>query len=88
MADTEVYDKAHGELLILGEPGAGKTTLLLELARDLLDRAEQEQAHLIPVVFNLSSWTRKRQPLANFLFYGSWATLYLTIVIILVVGAE
>jgi DNA polymerase III delta prime subunit len=63
----EVYDKAHGELLILGEPGAGKTTLLLELARDLLGRAEQEQAHPIPVVFHLSSWMRKRQPLATWL---------------------
>src|SRR5262249_57030025 len=64
---TEVYDKAHGELLILGEPGSGKTTLLLELARDLLDRAKQEQDALMPVVFNLSSWVRKRQPLAIWL---------------------
>lgn len=60
---THVYDQAHGELLILGEPGSGKTTLLLELTRDLLARAEREQAHLMPVVFNLSSWMRKRQPL-------------------------
>jgi DNA polymerase III delta prime subunit len=64
---TEVYDDAGGELLILGEPGAGKTTLLLELARDLLNRAEQDQTHPIPVVFNLSSWTRKRQPLTTWL---------------------
>ena len=64
---TEVYEQAGGELLILGEPGAGKTTLLLELARDLLDRAEQEQTHPIPVVFNLSSWRRKRQPLVDWL---------------------
>ncbi len=64
---TEVYDEAGGELLILGEPGSGKTTLLLELARDLLDHAEQERTHPIPVVFNLSSWTRKRQPLAIWL---------------------
>lgn len=59
---TEVYDEAHGELLILGEPGAGKTTLLLELAHDLLERAEQGRVHLLPVIFNLSSW-QKRQPL-------------------------
>ena len=39
-----------GELLLLGEPGAGKTTLLLELARTLLDRAEQDEALPIPVV--------------------------------------
>src|SRR5260221_9421396 len=65
---TEVYDAAGGELLILGEPGAGKTTLLLELGRDLLSRAEQDLAHPIPVVFNLSSWVRrKRQSLAPWL---------------------
>ena len=64
---TDIYDEAGGELLILGEPGAGKTTLLLELCRELLFRAEQEQTHPMPVVFNLSSWRRKRQPLATWL---------------------
>jgi DNA polymerase III delta prime subunit len=47
-------------LLILGEPGAGKTTTLLELARDLLHRAEQGVDHRIPLVLNLSSWAIKR----------------------------
>jgi serine/threonine protein kinase/DNA polymerase III delta prime subunit len=64
---TEVYEKAHGELLILGEPGSGKTTLLLSLARDLLKRCEQEQTHPIAVVFNLSSWMQKRAPLSTWL---------------------
>ena len=54
---TKVYDDADGELLILGAPGAGKTTLLLALARDLLARAQQDEHHPVPVVFNLSSWT-------------------------------
>jgi hypothetical protein len=63
----DVYDGADGGLLILGEPGAGKTTLLLELARDLLERSEQDLAYLIPVVFNLSSWTRKQQSLSAWL---------------------
>lgn len=40
-------------LLILGEPGAGKTTTLLTLARNLLDRADNNR---LPVIFNLSSW--------------------------------
>ncbi|GAB4376024.1 MAG: hypothetical protein Kow00121_22440 [Elainellaceae cyanobacterium] len=43
-------------LLILGEPGSGKTITLLQLARDLVDRAEQDADYLIPVVLNLSSW--------------------------------
>ncbi len=60
---TEVYDDADGALLILGEPGAGKTTLLLELARDLLIRAQADEREPIPVVFNLSSWAQKRAPL-------------------------
>lgn len=64
---TEVYDEARGELLILGEPGSGKTTLLLELAQDLLGRAEDDDTYPIPVVFNLSSWTQKRQPLDKWL---------------------
>ncbi len=62
---TQVYDEADGQLLILGEPGAGKTTLLLELARDLLDRAEDDQSHPIPVIFDLSSWAVKQHSLAE-----------------------
>ena len=54
-------------LLILGEPGSGKTTTLLELARDLIGRAEQDTNQLIPVVFNLSSWAKKRQTIAHWL---------------------
>jgi DNA polymerase III delta prime subunit len=64
---VQVYDGADGELLILGEPGAGKTTLLLELARTLMHRAEQNEQERIPVVFHLSSWARKRQPLVDWL---------------------
>lgn len=62
---TQIYDDACGELLILGEPGAGKTTLLIKLARDLLDRASENEAHPIPVIFHLSSWPLKQQPLTS-----------------------
>ena len=64
---TQVYDAADGELLILGAPGSGKTTLLLELARDLLERAERDEQHPMPVVFTLSSWAMKQQPLVDWL---------------------
>ena len=43
-------------MLILGKPGTGKTTTLLELTRDLLDRAENDEGHPIPVVFSLAAW--------------------------------
>jgi DNA polymerase III delta prime subunit len=62
-----VLDDHLGQLLVLGAPGAGKTTLLLELARDLLVRAESDEACRIPVVFNLSSWALRRQALTDWL---------------------
>lgn len=52
-------------LLILGEPGSGKTTTLLELARDLINRADRDINHPIPVLFNLSSWMPEKQGLAK-----------------------
>jgi hypothetical protein len=57
---TQLFDEMDAALLILGAPGAGKTTLLLELTRDLLNRAEQDLAQPLPVVFNLASWARQR----------------------------
>jgi DNA polymerase III delta prime subunit len=64
---TAVFDQFGQALLILGAPGAGKTTMLLELARDLLNRADQDPEHPIPVVFNLSSWAVHRRPLDKWL---------------------
>jgi len=63
----KVFEQMGGTLLILGAPGAGKTTLLLELARDLIARAEQDKGFPIPVVFNLSSWVEQRRPLTEWL---------------------
>jgi hypothetical protein len=64
---VDVFDATDQSLLILGAPGSGKTTLLLELARDLLDRAEHDPAHPIPVVFPLSTWAASRKPLVEWL---------------------
>jgi hypothetical protein len=63
----ELFDEVGGALLILGAPGAGKTTLLLELARDLIARARREESQPIPVVFNLSTWAERQQPLQEWL---------------------
>jgi predicted NACHT family NTPase len=64
---TQVFDQAGGELLILGEPGAGKTTLLLELARDLLKRAKDDEEGPIPVVLMLASWATEKLPLEQWI---------------------
>ncbi|NER26848.1 MAG: NACHT domain-containing protein [Symploca sp. SIO1C4] len=54
-------------LLILGEPGSGKTITLLELARDLINRAERDVNLPMPVVLNLSSWKGGKQTIADWL---------------------
>ena len=72
---VDVFDEMGQTLLILGEPGSGKTTLLLKLARDTIARAEKYPKHRIPVVFNLSSWTDAKQPIADWLV-GELKTKY------------
>ena len=56
----EIFDEMNDAMLILGEPGSGKTTMLLELARDCIERAKQDDNQPIPIVFNLSSWDGKQ----------------------------
>ena len=62
-----VFDDLGGRLLILGDPGTGKTTLLLELTRDLLDHADNDEFYPVPVVFNLSSWAKERPSLVEWM---------------------
>jgi NACHT domain/TIR domain len=64
---TKAYDEAEHELLILGEPGAGKSTLLLDLAQQLLVRAEQDETHPLPVILPLSTWAVKRLALQDWM---------------------
>jgi len=64
---ADVYDALEGELLVLGAPGSGKTTALLALARELIARAEQDEAHPIPMLFQLATWAAKRGTLAEWL---------------------
>jgi hypothetical protein len=65
----EVFDQdaIAGKLLILGAPGAGKTTTLLQLAWELVARAETDASKPIPVLCNLFSWKDDNQTLASWL---------------------
>ncbi|MGF1514094.1 MAG: NACHT domain-containing protein [Elainellaceae cyanobacterium] len=56
VADVFRQRAIGGKLLILGEPGSGKTTMLLDLARGLIQAAQNDADVPIPVLFNLSSW--------------------------------
>ena len=64
---VDIYDDFDEALLILGAPGSGKTTELLCLAKDLLDRAEEDPDHPIPVIFTLSTWAKSRKPIQEWL---------------------
>ncbi len=64
---VEVFDEAGRALLILGEPGSGKTFTMLELARELILRAENDPKQPIPVVFNLSTWTNQNRSIFDWL---------------------
>ncbi|HEX8355025.1 MAG TPA: NACHT domain-containing protein, partial [Pyrinomonadaceae bacterium] len=47
----------QGRLLIVGSPGSGKTVLLLTLAQHLAEKAREDAARPLPVIFNLDSWS-------------------------------
>jgi predicted NACHT family NTPase len=59
-----------GTMLILGEPGSGKTTTLLELAQDLLERAEQDADAPLPVVLHLAAWKRSDRKKSGWSRFG------------------
>lgn len=63
----DIINDLGNSFLILGDPGSGKTTLLLQIAEKFLDVADKDDRHRIPVVFNLSSWAKKRLPLEEWL---------------------
>lgn len=65
----DVFDDqmVAGKLLILGAPGAGKTTTALQLAQELVVRAEASLGMPVPILLDLSSWKENDCPLAGWL---------------------
>ena len=64
---SNVFRQMNESLVILGSPGSGKTNLLLQLARDLINQTEVNIDLPLPVVFNLSSWSDKRESISAWL---------------------
>ncbi len=55
----DVFETLHRSMLVLGSPGSGKTTLLLNLAKELINQAEENESSPIPVVLHLSTWSNQ-----------------------------
>lgn len=66
---TEIFTDSGNSLLILGQPGAGKTVSLLDIARDKLRQAWQNDQASIPIVLNLAGWAESRSTLSNWIAY-------------------
>ena len=67
-----IFKDMNRQLLILGQPGAGKTVLLLQLARELLNRADQDEKEAVPIIFSLSSWSSRDKDFLQWLLSEFW----------------
>lgn len=71
---TRVYEEiGQGRtLLILGDPGSGKTIALLQLTQRLIEFSENDLSLPMPVVFNLSSWAKDQEAIADWVANELW----------------
>ncbi|WP_339137630.1 MAG: NACHT domain-containing protein [Candidatus Electrothrix sp. GW3-4] len=58
-----LHPEVNEQLAILGKPGSGKTVCLLKLLEHLLQKAEDNPALPLPVVFECSEWDGSKLPL-------------------------
>jgi len=67
LIETFARDDIARKLLILGAPGSGKTTALLSLAEQLVCGAIEQPKTVIPVLFELSTWSQDKQSIRDWL---------------------
>lgn len=77
---AKIFDDigAGRTLLILGEPGSGKTVTLLKLAESLIKRTENNLSQPLPVLINLSSWSKKRESIDDWLAQELYETYHVS----------
>ena len=63
----DIFQQCDRALLLLGTPGLGKTITLIDLARQLGTLAEHNLDQPVPVILNLSSWSKQRESLAQWI---------------------
>lgn len=65
----EIFERMDiaGKLLIRGKTGSGKTTTMLNLAKEMIRRAEADINYPIPVLLDLCSWKNPHQPMTDWL---------------------
>lgn len=63
----KLFERAGRELLVLGKPGTGKTTFLLKLLKDLIILALANEKQPIPIVLYLSSWSKSRKAIKDWI---------------------
>ncbi|MBE7434299.1 MAG: NACHT domain-containing protein [Anaerolineales bacterium] len=66
-SSLKLFEQAGRELLVLGKPGTGKTTFLLKLLKDLITLALANEKQPIPIVLYLSSWSKSRKAIKDWI---------------------
>jgi len=62
-----LFQQAGRELLVLGKPGIGKTIFILKLLKDLIARALADNNQPIPIILYLSSWSKSRKTIKDWI---------------------